>query len=161
MVDVPVTICTAQLHVRSDLCFISLIKISELGSIAWILCSSSSTPQLESQVLHTPIRSEHCISGWGGCWHRSAGEQAAGHCGGESREAYQQQRNPPGSRLHQRPGVQARVLPICQWSRTRLLKPRRMLYKRFMTDYLRCPTWLYWMWLCNPTKEFMNGGTTR
>jgi hypothetical protein len=33
-VDTPVTICPAQFQARPALCFISLIKISELGRIA-------------------------------------------------------------------------------------------------------------------------------
>ena len=42
-------------------------KISELelGRIAWIFFSSSLTPQLEAQVLHTPVRSAHCVAGLG------------------------------------------------------------------------------------------------
>ncbi len=42
-------------------------KISELelGRIAGIFCSSSWTPQLEAQLLHTPVCSAHCVAGWG------------------------------------------------------------------------------------------------
>jgi tRNA G46 methylase TrmB len=40
-------------------------KISELelGRIAYTFCSTSWTPQLEAQVLHTPVRSLHCVAG--------------------------------------------------------------------------------------------------
>ena len=68
-------------------------------------------PQLEAQVLHTPVcsTSAHSVVDWAG----AAGEQTADHGCGESGEADQQQLNPPASRQRQRPGAQAltRVLP--------------------------------------------------
>ena len=39
----------------------------ELCRIAWMFFSSSLTPQLEAQVLDTPVCSAHCVAGWGCC----------------------------------------------------------------------------------------------
>ena len=111
MVNLPITICTAQLQARSALCFISLIKSLNLNLAGLLIhfAAHHGRPNLKPKSFTRPFAARTAVLAGAG----AASEQTADHGGGESGEADPPQLNLPASRQRPRPGAQAltRVLP--------------------------------------------------
>jgi hypothetical protein len=109
MINFPVTICTAQLQVRSLFSFISLIKFPNLNlaGLPEYFTTHHCSPNLNLKpksftrqfTAHTVLLA---LAG-------AAGEQTDDHGGCKSGEAdhHQVTQNPPASSQQQHPGVQA------------------------------------------------------
>jgi hypothetical protein len=105
MVNVPISICTAQLQARSALCFISLIKSlnSNFAGLLKYFAAHHARPNLKPKSFTRPFAVRTVLLAGAG----AAGEQTADHGCSESGEADQPQLNLPASRQRQRPVAQA------------------------------------------------------
>jgi hypothetical protein len=80
MVNVPITVCAAQLQARSFLCFISLIKSLNLAGLLEFFAAHHRRPNLKAKSFTRPFAARTASLAGAG----AAGEQAADHDGGRS-----------------------------------------------------------------------------